>query len=239
MRVSAIVVAAGSGQRLRSDIPKAFVPIAGHPMLYYSMRTIAAVPSIVEAVVAVPAGMEAQAREVTNASGLLIPVKLSPGGAQRQDSVRIALALTSAESELIIVHDAARPFAARALFEACIETIEKKHADGAIAAVAVSDTLKRVEDKPAVGSESKLILATVPRGGLCHAQTPQAFRRELLIEAHRRAERAGITATDDADLVESTGARVAVVEGSPANLKITTLADLELAETLALSRPRR
>ncbi len=213
------------------DIPKAFVALSGHPMLFYSMRAIASVESIVEAVIAIPPGMEARAREAVAEAGLQIPVKLTPGGAERQDSVRIALRLTSAESELVIVHDAARPFATPGLFEACLQAAA--HAGGAIAAIPVSDTLKRVE--------GKLIRATVPRAGLWQAQTPQAFRRELLIAAHDGAAREAIAAatmpgaTDDGDLVERLGATVEVVEASPTNFKITTRGDLELAQALARS----
>ncbi len=138
MRASAIVVAVGSGQRLGSDIAKAFVPLAGHPMLYYSLRTIESVESVAETVIAVPPGMEAEGRAVATAAGLRTPVKLAAGGSERQDSVRIALQLTSAESDLIIVHDAARPFATRPIFEACLEAASR--AGGAIVAVPVSDT---------------------------------------------------------------------------------------------------
>ena len=225
MKASAIVVAAGSGSRLGSDIAKAFVPLAAHPMLFYALRTIESVESVVETVIAVPAGMEAQARAVVVEAGLRTPVKLAPGGSERQDSVRIALQLTSAESDLVIVHDAARPFAARRIFEACLETASR--VGGAIAAVPVSDTLKR--------AEGKTISATVARDSLWQAQTPQAFQRELLIRAHQRAAAQGIAATDDADLVERLGAKVEIVEGAAINLKITTRADLELAEALARS----
>ncbi len=225
MRASAIVVAAGSGRRLESNIAKAFVPLAGHPMLYYSLRTIESVESVMETVIAVPPGMEAEARAVAIAAELRTPVKLAAGGSERQDSVRIALQLTSAESDLIIVHDAARPFATRRNFEACLEAASR--AGGAIVAVPVSDTLKR--------AEGKIIGATVAREGLWQAQTPQAFQRELLIRAHQRAAADGIAATDDADLVERLGAKVEIVEGSALNLKITTRADLALAEALARS----
>jgi 2-C-methyl-D-erythritol 4-phosphate cytidylyltransferase len=225
MRASAIVVAAGSGRRLLSDIPKAFVRVAGHPMLYYSLRALGAVRSIVETVIALPPAMQQAARQETIAAGLEIPVKLALGGAERQDSVRIALELTSVDSELVVVHDAARPFAAPALFESCLEAASR--VGGAITAVPLSDTIKRVEDQT--------IRATVARTGLYQAQTPQAFRRDLLLAAHRDAHRNGFAATDDAELVERIGGRVDIVEGSTANLKITTRADLDLAEILAKS----
>ncbi len=226
MRASAIIVAAGSGNRLGYATPKAFVPLDGIPLLRYSLAAIAQLETIGEAVVTVPAGMEPAARAAVAAAGLTIPVKLTPGGTERQDSVRIALELTSALAELVVVHDAARPFATPAIFAATLAAAAR--AGGAIAAIALADTLKRVD----AGGR---IEATVARAGLWQAQTPQAFRRELLVEAHRRARAEKIVATDDADLVERLGARVEVVAGSALNFKITTADDFRLAEALALS----
>ena len=230
MRASAIIVAAGSGIRLGFDVPKAFVELYGRSMLSYSLRTLAAVPIIEEAVVSIPPGRESQARADVRAAGLEIPVKLTPGGAERQDSVRIALALSSAEAELVVVHDAARPFATPAMFEVALATAAR--VGGAIAAIPLADTLKRVGDRRSVG-EHRAIVATIARTTLWQAQTPQAFRRDLLIRAHERAVIDRVITTDDADLVEQLGATVAVVDGSAFNFKITTVEDLRLAELAA------
>ena len=228
MTASAIIVAAGSGVRLGSGVPKAFVKIGGRTMLSYSLAAVGQVNSIGEVVIAVPEGFESAARAEAAAAGLGAAVKITPGGIERQDSVRIALGLTSAESELVIVHDAARPLATPAIFEACIAAAAR--AGGAIAAIPVADTLKRVADS------DRTIAATVARTGLWQAQTPQAFRRAVLVAAHRRAVSEGIVATDDADLVERTGARVEVVEGSTANIKVTTPSDLAIAEAIIAAR---
>ncbi|MGB8414677.1 MAG: 2-C-methyl-D-erythritol 4-phosphate cytidylyltransferase, partial [Candidatus Binatus sp.] len=217
--------------RLGSGVPKAFVKVGGRAMLSYSLGAIAQVNSIGEVVITVPEGFESAARAEAAAAGLGVPVKITPGGAERQDSVRIALALTSSESELVIVHDAARPMATRAIFEACLSAAAR--AGGAIAAIPVADTLKRV------AGGGNAIAATVARAGLWQAQTPQAFRRELLVAAHRRAVKEGVVATDDADLVERTGVRVEVVEGSTANLKITTPSDLAIVEAIVAARIAR
>jgi 2-C-methyl-D-erythritol 4-phosphate cytidylyltransferase len=222
-QVSAIIVAAGSGTRLGSALPKAFALLGGRTILSYSLRTLAGVTPVVELVLAVPAGMERAARAEINGAGLALPVKITAGGRERQESVRIALALTSAESELVVVHDAARPFASAELFQRCLERAER--ADAAIAGIPVADTLKRVDQS--------CISATLDRKGLWQAQTPQAFEREMLIQAHERASQDQIVATDDSDLVERLGYKVEVVEGSPLNLKITTADDLTLAEALA------
>jgi 2-C-methyl-D-erythritol 4-phosphate cytidylyltransferase len=220
MKASAIIVAAGSGVRLGSNVPKAFVKIAGRTMLSYSLATVRQINSIEELVITVPEGFENAARAEVAAAGLSMPVKITVGGIERQDSVRIALELTSAESDLVIVHDAARPLATAVIFEACLTAASR--AGAAIAAIPVSDTLKRVADST--------ITATIARAGLWQAQTPQAFRRAVLVSAHQRAVREKVAATDDADLVERTGARVEVVEASTTNIKITTPADLAIIE---------
>ncbi|MGH7985535.1 MAG: 2-C-methyl-D-erythritol 4-phosphate cytidylyltransferase [Candidatus Binataceae bacterium] len=238
MKASAIVVAAGVGRRLGMEIPKAFVELGGHALLWYSLRTIAAVAGIDETVIAVPHGMERMARAEAVAAHLEIPVKITPGGAERQDSVRLALTLTSAESEMVVVHDAARPFATAELFIRCLERAAV--AGGAIAAIPLADTLKRIRGNAADETWSErsatTIVATIPRAGLWQAQTPQAFRRDLLIAAHQRALRENIAATDDADLVEHI-ARVEVVESRVLNLKVTSHADLELARAFVSRTP--
>jgi len=227
MKASAIIVAAGGGSRLGRSEPKAFVALAGRTMLSWSLATIAQVKGIEEVVIAVPAGREVAARR--EASTLSIPVKITPGGAERQDSVQIALALTSAQSELVVIHDAARPLASAQIFEACLAVANR--AGGAIAATPVADSLKRVDASGAIS-------ATVPRSDLWQAQTPQAFRRTLIVAAHDRATRDHVVVTDDADLAERIGIRVEVVECTTPNLKITTGADLELATAL-LERQNR
>lgn len=219
--VTAIIVAAGSGLRLGRSEPKAFVELRGFPLLYYSLRTIRGVRAVSEVIVTLPDGKESAARDVARRAGLSVPLKLTPGGAERQDSVRIALALASAESDLVVVHDAARPFAAAALFEACIEGAARS--GGATAATPVADTLKEAAEN--------LVTATHPRHGLFAAQTPQAFRRELLLAAHAAAGQT-VPATDDAFLVECLGKTVEIVAASSLNFKITTPEDLRMARAL-------
>ncbi|HJU28800.1 MAG TPA: 2-C-methyl-D-erythritol 4-phosphate cytidylyltransferase [Candidatus Binataceae bacterium] len=223
MKTSAIIVADGSGLRLGLETPKAFAEIGGMTLVARALRTLASVEAVGEAVVTAPQGMESAMRSQAAISGLQVPIKIVPGGAERQDSVRIALELVSAEAEIVVVHDAARPFASRAMFAACIDAAARS--GGAIVAVPLADTLKRVEDG--------VISATIARTGLWQAQTPQAFRRGLLVEAHERAMSERIQATDDADLVERLGATVEVVQGSQLNLKITTPDDLRIAIALA------
>jgi len=228
MSVSAIIVAAGSGTRLGHPEPKAFVELGAHPMLYYSLRTVRDVTAVTEVIVTLPPGKEAGANLTVQRAGLRIPVKLIAGGAERQDSVRIALSMVNADCSVVVVHDAARPFAAAEVFDACIEAAARR--GGAIAAIPVADTLKE--------SAQGTVIATRPRQGLFAAQTPQAFRRELLIAAHAAGSGQPVAATDDAFLVERLGAQVEIVAGSSLNFKITTPEDLRMARALiAADRP--
>jgi 2-C-methyl-D-erythritol 4-phosphate cytidylyltransferase len=229
MKASVIIVAAGSGTRLGASIAKAFVPLHDATLLGINLRVVGQLEAVGEIIVAAPAGMEENARRIASETRTAIPVKVVAGGPERQDSVRIALAFTSVEAELLAVHDAARPLATPALFASCIREAEAYGA--AIVAIPLADTLKRVGER---GIED-----TIPRVGLWQAQTPQVFRRDLIIRAHRVAQDQGLTATDDADLVERLGVSVKIAEGSALNFKITTAEDLKLAELiLAAQFPR-
>ncbi len=221
-RASAIIVAAGWGRRLGLGVPKAFVELCGRPLFYYPLRVVETIPEIFEAILTVPAGLEAAAEELLAGMEVNLPVKVVAGGERRQDSVEAGLRLVSAESELIVVHDAARPNAPSEFFRSCLAAAAQWGA--ALCAIPVADTLKRVEHD--------VVLGTVPRQGLYQAQTPQAFRASLLKAAHDKAKAHGWEVTDDAELVERLGAQVRVVEGSAHNLKITTKHDLVIAEIL-------
>ena len=217
----AIVVAAGSGERLGAGRPKAFVPLAGRPMAAWSLDAIAAA-GIPRAVVAVPPGHGAAAEEALHRE---FPLGLAfvEGGTTRSESVRNALAAAGPDAEAVVVHDAARPMAAPELFLRTLAALAG--ADAAIAAARVTDTVKEA------GADG-IVVRTHDRSRLWAIQTPQAFRAEVL----RRAMAAGgdvlAQATDDAWLVERAGGTVRVVESSAANFKVTTPHDLTLAESL-------
>jgi 2-C-methyl-D-erythritol 4-phosphate cytidylyltransferase len=219
----AIVVAAGQGARFGDDgVPKAFRPLAGLPMYVHSLRALQAVPSIAGIVLVVPPNWQEYALEHTLGEAPRAPVEITPGGATRQASVRAGLDVVPMDVERIVVHDAARPLVTPEMVEACLAGL--KDAAGAICAVPLADTLKR--------TKGKVIEATVAREELWRAQTPQAFTALSLRAAHQRAPSDGIEATDDASLVEQAGGRVVVVLGDERNIKITTPAELELAEAL-------
>jgi 2-C-methyl-D-erythritol 4-phosphate cytidylyltransferase len=213
----ALIVAAGRGERLGTDRPKALVSLAGRPMLDWSVEALRAVGSVEEIVVALPAEALDAAPEGTVAVA---------GGAARSHSVREALR-ASGGGDPVIVHDAARPLARTALFERVLAEIESSGADAVIAARRVVDTIKEA------GSDGRTVARTLDRAGLWAVQTPQVFRREALERVLLEAEDELLAAaTDDAWLVERAGGVVRVIESDAENLKVTTATDLRLAEIL-------
>jgi 2-C-methyl-D-erythritol 4-phosphate cytidylyltransferase len=210
-----VVVAAGSGQRFGA--PKQFAQLAGRSMVQWAVDAARGVADGV--VLVLPPGEDTGVGVGSRESGADVSV---PGGDTRAASVRAGLAAVPGSAEVIVVHDGARPLASPALFRAVVDAVTGG-ADAAVPGVAVTDTLKRVVDGA--------VTATVARDRLVAVQTPQAFRAEVL----RRAHEAGADATDDATLVEALGATVRVVPGDPRNIKVTTAADLEVAQALAAS----
>lgn len=214
----ALLVAAGSGERLGASRPKAFVTLAGRPMLEWSVAALRAA-GLEEIVVALPDGEAAP----DGCAGV-------PGGATRSASVRAAL--TAAGEGNVVVHDAARPLVSPALFTAALDALTG--ADCAVAAAPMTDTVKEAGPDHAV-------VATLDRSRLWAIQTPQAFRRSALERALDVGDDVLAKATDDAWLVERAGGSVVVVPSTPANFKITTPHDLRIAEFLleeTRSRPQ-
>ena len=219
-RCAAIILAAGSGERLERGEPKAFLSIGGPTMLEVAMRSAAASEAVSTLVVAVPAGFE----EATHAvKDLGVPIAAVTGGPSRQASVIAALSAVGDEPR-VVCHDAARPFASSWLFTTVISALDDEDVDGVVPVIAIADTVKRVRDHQ--------IVATEPRDELMLAQTPQAFRTDVLRSAHQRAAAQDQHMTDDAALLEWAGYRVRTVPGEPDNMKITTPIDLARAEAI-------
>ncbi len=215
----ALIVAAGSGERLGADRPKALVELAGRTLLDWSIAALREAEGISRIVVALPAGVEAPAG-----------VQGFEGGLARSDSVRRALEGAGGEEELVLVHDAARPLLRPRLAEEVIEALRgDPAADAAIAAAPVTDTIKRAAQDGAV-------LETLRRSELWSIQTPQVFRRGALAAALAVGASELAQATDDASLIERAGGRVIVVPSDPGNLKVTTPVDLRVAELLLAER---
>jgi 2-C-methyl-D-erythritol 4-phosphate cytidylyltransferase len=211
LSVVGIIPAAGRGERLGSDRPKAFVVCAGRPLIEWSLDVLRAVCDRV--VVAVPPGMT-------------YPDSVE-GGPVRSDSVRRALA-AAPEADVVVVHDAARPLVTRELVERCIAGLEGY--DAVIAAARVTDTVKEVD-------EAGRVTKTLDRSALWAVQTPQVFDAAVLRRALDRPVDELAKATDDAALIEDLGGRVRVVEAPTENFKVTSAADLERAAALVAFRP--
>ena len=226
---AAIVAAGGRGVRLGADRPKQFLDIGGRSMLELSVDALAASDRIDEIVVALPEEHLAAAKAWPASSK---PMVFVAGGARRQDSVANAFAKSSRQADVIVIHDAARPFVTP---DVIARTIDAAQAHGAaIAAIPVRDTVKQTTDAGRDGSRP--IRATIPRETIFLAQTPQAFRRDVLARAIEEGK--SIDATDEAMLVERLGLPVHVVEGDPRNIKITTAEDLATAKAVAVRTSR-
>jgi 2-C-methyl-D-erythritol 4-phosphate cytidylyltransferase len=236
--VTAVIAAAGSGRRLGAGGPKAFVPLAGRPMVEWSITAFRAAGSVGSIVVAAP---PEHANELGGHD-----LRVVDGGETRAESV--ANALEAVGTELVAVHDAARPLVTPELIEGVVGTLlADPEAAGAIAATPLTDTAKQTTEgegsdrmmssPPSRGVSSSLVVeSTLDRGRLWAAQTPQVFRVEALraalaVEPQRRA-----AATDEAMLVEAAGGRVLIHPSPPQNLKVTTPLDLKIAEMLLAER---
>lgn len=226
--VTAIVVAAGRGERF-GPTPKVLAPLGtgAATVLSTALAAICRAPSVAGVVLVVGDAVRPAAEELVAGDDWGVPVRIVAGGGRRQDSTLAGLLATPAGHDVVVIHDGARPLVTPDLVEACVAAARRDGA--AIAAVPVHDTLKRVDLALA-------IVETVSRDGLWAAQTPQAFRRDLLLRAMTGPEFAG-DYTDEAGLFETLGWPVAVVPGAATNLKITRPDDLVLAAALMAHVP--
>jgi 2-C-methyl-D-erythritol 4-phosphate cytidylyltransferase len=223
----ALIPAAGQGRRLSVAVAKQYIAVGGMPILARTLRVLDDNPLVDGIVVAVGAGQ----REALE--GLVLRpyrchklLQVVAGGIERQDSVVRALRAVPAECEVVVVHDGVRPLVTQEVLTAVIAGAEESGA--ALAAVPARDTVKQVE--------GRVVRSTLDRETIWLAQTPQAFSADLFRRAHAAAARDGIRGTDDAALVERLGVPVQVVLGSEENIKVTTLADLVLAEAILAAR---
>ena len=223
----AVLLGAGRGDRLGGDEPKSFVELGGRSLLAHAVALADASQEIGGFVVTVPPGREGDAERLAAGSPKLLGVV--PGGPTRQASVAGALHSLPRGFHTVVCHDVARPLAGPDLVSAVVAALDE--ADGAIPCVPLADTVKRLRER--------LVVGTLPRDDLDVAQTPQAFRRQALESAHRRAAEEGAEGTDDAALLERAGFRVVAVPGDPLNVKVTTPEDLRLAEALLAERAGR
>ncbi len=219
------VIVAAAGESRRMGLPegesKQFLLLAGEPIICHSVRRLSAIAEVAGVVVVLHPTHVVRFAGLASAAEEGKPVLIAEGGRERSDSVRAGLAVVPADADVIAVHDGARPLFARHVFLECLAALDG--ADGAVPATAVIDTLKRADD-------GGRIVHTVDRRELWAVQTPQVFRAASLRAAYARADVTG--STDDASVLERAGASVVVVPSTPANVKITTPADLPLAGAL-------
>lgn len=230
-RVGAIVAAAGSGQRLGAQLPKALVALAGHPLLTHSVAALVRGSQLhgrqLQALVVVaPPGFEDQAKAAAVAGAGTVPVAVVVGGATRVESVARGLAAL-ADVDLVLVHDAARALVPAQVVADVIAALAAG-AEAVVPGLPVVDTIRQISPD---GSST-----TLPRASLRAVQTPQGFTRESLLAAH--ASGVGASATDDAGMVEAIGRRVTIVSGHPEAMKVTTPLDLAVAGLLLAERER-
>jgi 2-C-methyl-D-erythritol 4-phosphate cytidylyltransferase len=220
MHVTAIIAAGGAGKRLGAGVPKQLLEIGGRSILQQTVDAFVSHPRVSEVIVALPSAL------VSAPPAWLSGVRVIEGGDTRQASVANAFDAVARDSQIVLVHDAARPFVGPDVISRAIDGARDHGA--AIVAVPVHDTVKRVEHANA----APVIVETLSRDAIYMAQTPQAFQREVLEKAVA-VGRSGIEATDEAALAEHAGYAVHIVPGDSANVKITTAADLEAARAAA------
>lgn len=224
---TAIIAAAGSGSRMASDRPKQFLELAGTPIIFHTLQRFEECDSIQEVIVVLPADESAGFLSSAGKYGLRKLAKVVPGGKTRADSVkRGLLSIRSATAEIVAVHDGVRPFVSVDEIDATVAVAQQIGA--AILVTRVTDTIKHVDGES--------IVETFDRTELRHALTPQCFRYDLLRRAFDNVDVSDPSLTDESAMIERLGERVAVVEGSSRNIKITTPLDLMIAESYLKSQ---
>jgi 2-C-methyl-D-erythritol 4-phosphate cytidylyltransferase len=226
-RIAAILPAAGLGTRMGADTPKQFLELAGTPIVIHTVRRIASCPLITDIILATRADVVASLEASLRAERFSQKVQVIRGGDSRQESVVLALEHVPADAEIVLVHDAVRPFVTVEQIARVIE--EARRCSAAILGIPAMDTVKEVK-RASLPEDVALIIGTIPRERVVLAQTPQAFAAKLLHEAFARALADGVNASDEAGLVERLGHDVHVVLGSERNIKITKPADMDLAK---------
>jgi 2-C-methyl-D-erythritol 4-phosphate cytidylyltransferase len=220
-RAALVIVAAGKGERYGAS-PKVLENAAGKPLVWWSIEAGARSACVTEIIVVVGEHTAAPIEDLVVGGSWPLSVQCTMGGSRRQDSVALGVARCGGSCDVILVHDAARPLVTPDLFDACARAASTHGA--AIVAAPVTDTLKRAADGT--------ILETVPRDALWGAQTPQGFRRELLVDTIAKAAASGDSFTDEASMLEACGIPVRIVPGPRTNIKVTHREDLDVVRAL-------
>ncbi|MDO8092659.1 MAG: 2-C-methyl-D-erythritol 4-phosphate cytidylyltransferase [Candidatus Brocadiales bacterium] len=227
--VSVIIPSAGLGLRMGGNVRKPFLSINGKPILLHTFEKFSCFECVHEIILVVnPDDHSAVVNEWNDRLSEQKRTKIIPGGKRRQDSVYNGLLQLDANCDIVLIHDAVRPFVTKEIIEAVIKKVEEHGA--AIAAVPIKDTVKQVG---AYCNTPLLISRTVPRADLWMAQTPQGFKKHIIMDAYKKLLATDAEVTDDAEVAERFGYKVAIVRDSDINIKITTPEDLALAEAIA------
>src|SRR6202166_719972 len=225
-RIAAIVPAAGLGTRMGVETPKQFLELDGMPLVIFTLRRLAACSAITDFFISTRADDVVSLEDKVAKAGLGRPARVVHGGDSRQQSVANALAQVDPSTEIVLVHDAVRPFVTLAQIDRVIA--EARARGAAILGIPAIDTVKEVK-RATLPEDMALIASTIPRERIVLAQTPQVFSYTLLRDAFRKAEEDDVTASDEAAAVERFGHDVFVVLGSERNIKITRPSDMDLA----------
>ena len=235
-KIVAILPAAGLGTRMGAGAPKQFLELEGVPILVLTLRRIAACPLVTSIIVATRPDEISRLEGLVQKEKFTQPIRVVKGGDSRQESVGEALKVVPADTDLILVHDAVRPFVTVDQITRVIE--EARRCQAAILGVPAMDTVKEVK-RASLPEDVALITATVPRERVVLAQTPQVFDAKLLKEAFAQAVAEGINASDEAGLIEKLGHDVHVVLGAERNIKITKPSDMDLARFYLQSEQKK
>ena len=227
--VTAIFPAAGSSKRMGGGVNKNFFEVAGEPILIRTLKTFSQVERVNFLIVIVAAHEVETVEKLLSAEKNLKPWRVTVGGSERQFSIANGLKLLPDDAEIILVHDAARPLISLRTIDEVIDAAKKF--GGAIAAVPAKDTIKIIDAE-------NFVRYTPPRKEMSVVQTPQGFRREILLRAYEKAAEENFLGTDDSSLVERLGVRIKIVTSSYDNIKITTPEDIHIAETILRSEKK-
>ena len=218
---TAVIVAAGKGRRMGTEISKQFLPLCGKEILAHSVEKFERAETIRDIVLVTGEDSLLDVRDMAQEYGWKKIVSVVAGGKERQDSVWNGLQAVSDDTDIVLIHDGVRPFVTEDILDHSIETAVEM--GGCVAGVPAKDTIK-------VCNSENIAVATPDRSTLWQIQTPQTFRKELILQAYQKAKAEGFVGTDDASLAEYSGCRVKVIMGSYRNIKITTKEDLLIGE---------